>query len=269
MGALQIGEQGQGEPLWVPVRGDSLWLPEGGPFRPLADEEWRWFGAEVQFQLHMGSLDGRPLWAAHITSDPAAQGDFATLRSMLLSMPGQDFAVASRALQLVAWGCDHQFCGRCGKATQMMDAERAMRCGGCGALWYPRISPCAIAVVRRGQEILLGHNVNFPEGMYSAMAGFLEAGESAEQAAAREILEETSVEAGDFRYVASQSWPFPAQLMLGFIGEYRGGEVKPDGVELADAGWFRYDQLPRVPPPGVSVAGQLIALAVQQAQQEG
>ena len=136
-------------------------------------------------------------------------------------------------------------------------SERAMRCEPCGTVNFPRIAPCVIVLVTRGEELLLARNVNFPGPMYSTLAGFIEAGETAEETLAREVREEVGVEIRGIQYFQSQSWPFPNQLMLGFFAEYAGGDIVCDEIEIADAGWFHYRELPMIPPPS-SVAGQLI-----------
>jgi NAD+ diphosphatase len=169
----------------------------------------------------------------------------------------QLFALAGRAAQLLDWERDHQFCGRCGNPMRVDTQERAMRCDPCGIINYPRIAPCVIVLVTRGEEMLLARNANFPQPMYSTLAGFIEAGETAEATLAREVREEVGVEITNLRYFRSQSWPFPNQLMLGFFADYAGGEIVCDGSEIADAGWFHYSDLPMTPPVA-SISGQLI-----------
>lgn len=132
-----------------------------------------------------------------------------------------------------------------------------MRCDSCRIINYPRIAPCVIVLVTRGEELLLARNANFPQPMYSTLAGFIEAGETAEATLAREVREEVGVEITNLRYFRSQSWPFPNQLMLGFFADYASGEIVCDGSEIADAGWFHYSDLPMTPPVA-SISGQLI-----------
>ena len=132
-----------------------------------------------------------------------------------------------------------------------------MRCNPCGTINYPRIAPCIIVLVTRGEELLLARNANFPRPMYSTLAGFIEAGETAEETLVREVREEVGVEVRNVEYFQSQSWPFPNQLMLGFFAEYAGGDIVCDPTEIADASWFHYSDLPMIPPSS-SVSGQLI-----------
>ena len=132
-----------------------------------------------------------------------------------------------------------------------------MRCEPCGTINYPRIAPCVIVLITRGEELLLARNVNFPRPMYSTLAGFIEAGETAEETLVREVKEEVGVDVTNVRYFQSQSWPFPNQLMLGFFADYAGGDIVCDEIEIADAQLFHYRELQMIPPAS-SVSGQLI-----------
>lgn len=219
--------------------------------------------------LHLGHWLGRPCHVWLLPPDlelpvhsPLA---IASLRSRLGSVDDREFALVGRALQLAHWCEFHRFCGRCGAPTRLELHERVLACGACAALYYPRIAPCVIGIVLRGNQCLLAHNVRFAEGLYSALAGFVEAGENAEQALVREVREETGIEICDLEYIGSQSWPFPSQLMLGFLARYSSGDIAVDGVEISDARWFTPDNLPEVPPPH-TISGKLIQLFVQRTQ---
>ena len=138
----------------------------------------------------------------------------------------------------------------------------ARRCPRCGMVYYPRLSPAAIMLVRRGDELLLARSPHFPLGMYSALAGFVEAGESIEETIRREVREEVGVEVGEVRYFGSQPWPFPNSLMIGFIADYADGELKiSDPLEIEDARWYRLDDLPKLPPK-VSIARAMIDASI-------
>ncbi|MEM1114046.1 MAG: NAD(+) diphosphatase [Pseudomonadota bacterium] len=208
----------------------------------------------------MGFWHSRPCFALEI-DEPADVDPMRYQRGSLYQILGRVeeplFALAGRASQLLSWERDHQFCGRCGSPMEADGGERAMHCPSCGFINYPRIAPCIITLVTRGEEMLLARAANFPIEMYSTLAGFIEAGENAEECLAREVQEEVGIEVGGLRYFQSQSWPFPNQLMLGFFAEYRSGEIKVDGEEIIDAGWYTADNLPTVPPPA-SISGQLI-----------
>ncbi|MBN7797683.1 NAD(+) diphosphatase [Parahaliea mediterranea] len=217
-------------------------------------------GWSIVREQFVGYWHERPCYAVEINAD-ADLDPMRYHRGNLYHILGRVeepvFAMAGRAAQLLAWERDHQFCGRCGRPMEADLGERAMRCPPCGTINYPRISPCIIVLVTRGEELLLARNANFPRPMYSTLAGFIEAGETAEETLAREVREEVGVEVRNIRYFGSQSWPFPNQLMLGYFADYAGGDIVCDPVEIADARWFHYRDLPQVPPPS-SVAGQLI-----------
>ena len=214
---------------------------------------------EVRRQF-LGYWEDQPCYAIEIDDvdqpDPT-QFQKGNLYHILGRVDEQLFALAGRASQLLDWERDHRYCGRCGSLMTLDVQERAMRCDPCRSIHYPRIAPCVIVLVTRGEDLLLARNANFPQPMYSTLAGFIEAGETAEQTLAREVREEVGVEVCNLRYFQSQSWPFPNQLMLGFFADYAGGEIVCDLEEIADADWFHYTQLPLIPPVS-SISGQLI-----------
>jgi NAD+ diphosphatase len=160
-------------------------------------------------------------------------------------------------VQIVNWRRDYQYCGRCGSLARPHPEERAMVCDRCQTMVFPRLSPAVIVLVRRGDRMLLARNHRFPAGRYSIIAGFVEPGETLEEAVVREVREEVGLRVRDLRYFASQSWPFPHSLMLGFIAEYAGGEISLDDGELADAGWYGPENLPDL-PDGLSISRRLI-----------
>lgn len=187
------------------------------------------------------------------------------LRPAMLQLPETQAELASRAAQLVEWDSSHRFCGRCATPTVRDVAERARRCPGCGLTQYPRHSPVAMALIWRDRELLLARSPHFAPGMYSALAGFVEAGESLEQCLRREVTEEVGVQVDQLRYFQSQSWPFPHSLMAAFTARWIGGEIVPEEGEIEDARWFPIDALPPIPHP-YSIAGRLIRAAVAAVQ---
>lgn len=209
--------------------------------------------------VYLGRLDDRDCFAAEVDQAVALPDGMAqeSLRAIHGRLPDIFFALAGRAVQLLTWDRTHQFCGRCGAATMAVPGERAKECPACGLRQYPRISPAVIVLVTRGEEILLTRGHHFAEGFYGVLAGFLEAGESLEEAVEREIQEEVGLTVADIRYFGSQPWPFPHQVMIGFTARWAGGEIRVDGQELADAGWFTRATLPHI-PPRMSIARRLI-----------
>jgi NAD+ diphosphatase len=163
-----------------------------------------------------------------------------------------------RAWHLFQWRRDSRYCGSCGRENEDAPDETARRCPVCGRREYPRISPAMIVLVTNSAgEALLAHNRNFRNGVYSLLAGFVEAGEDLESAVIREVREEVNIEIDNIRYIASQPWPFPNSLMIGFTARYKSGELKPDGIEIEDARWFSREDLPALPGNG-SVSRYLI-----------
>ena len=227
--------------------------PEGSTLAPHTDPGW-WHAAEVRHYL--GRMDDLDCWALRLAAAP--EGWRAVpLRSAMMGFPDPLAGLAGRAAQVLEWDRTHRFCGACATPTIRDASERARRCPSCHHTAYPRISPAMMCLITRGREILLARNVNFPAGRYSALAGFLEAGESIEDAIHREVEEEVGLKVTNLRYFASQSWPFPHSLMIAFTAEFAGGELRPNGHEIAEADWFRHDALPQL-PPRISIARALI-----------
>jgi NAD+ diphosphatase len=187
------------------------------------------------------------------------------LRNLLEQLSEDEFQAAGRALQVLRWHFDHQFCGRCGKPTVQHSQDFAKSCGDCKIDFYPRLSPCIITLVTRGDECLLAWHTRSREEKYSCLAGFIEVGESPEQTLEREVMEEVGLSVNNIRYVASQPWPFPGQLMLGYFADYAGGDIFVDQQEIMAAYWYRYDQLPKIPPV-TTISGRLINTFVQERQ---
>lgn len=215
----------------------------------------------LQASSQRGFLPSRrgsaPRCEAPAGTAPPPGYEYRDLYSMHVAASATEWALAGRAVQIVAWAETHRYCGRCGAATEFMSGERAMRCPACALVAYPRIAPAVITLVHRGDEALLARGRRFPRPMYSAIAGFVEPGETVEHTVVREIREEVGVTVGTPRYVGSQPWPFPHSLMLGFEAAWVAGDIVIDETEITDAGWFHYARLPTIPPP-ISIAHDLI-----------
>ena len=193
------------------------------------------------------------------------------MRALFGLAGAEAFALACRAMHLLDWQKNHRFCGRCGTPTERKPSEFAMVCPQCGLFAYPRMSPAVMVLIRRktarGWELLLARGPNFRPGMWSALAGFVEAGETLEQAAAREVQEEVGLNIQNLRYFQSQSWPFPDSYMLAFFADYAAGELVLDPKEIEAAQWFACDALPPLPNPE-SIARRLIEAACAEVRAE-
>ena len=251
--------------LWFAFRRGRMLVHRGNPAevpRAVTPED---LGLDALFRREIGTLDGRRCYAAELKPDaePPEGMLFRDLRDLLIEVDESFFAMAGRAKQIVEWHETHRFCGRCGVGTVPCPTELAKKCPQCGMLFYPRLSPAVIVLVRRGDSILLARSPGFPPGMYSALAGFVEPGESIEETISREVREEVGVKVENVRYFGSQPWPFPHSLMIGFTADYAGGKLHVEPTEIEDAGWFGAGDLPTVPPK-ISIARAMIDSFVAQ-----
>jgi NAD+ diphosphatase len=239
-------------------RGCDIMVPDGtGPisFRIAPETQ----GCPGSSRIYIGMLDSLPCYAEEV---PPMQGvppgyRVCDIRELRGRVDDGLLGVAGRASQILAFDRNTRFCGRCGALTEPRPNELARECKRCGTIVYPRLSPAVIVLVYRNDEALLARSARFPPGMYSAIAGFTEPGETLEHAVRREVMEETGITIGDPVYFGSQPWPFPDSLMVGFVAPYREGVINPDGEEVEDAGWFRYDAIPHLPGP-LSISRALI-----------
>ncbi|WP_340680958.1 NAD(+) diphosphatase [Paraglaciecola sp.] len=190
-----------------------------------------------------------------------------TMRSMLMEVDDAFFGIAARAWQVALFMRTHRFCGQCGSSMQQIDWEMAMHCSRCHHRCYPRISPCIIVAIKNNDKLLLAQGkAHQSRQMYSTLAGFVESGETLEEAVHREVFEEVGVKITNLRYFGSQPWPFPHSLMVGYLADYDSGDIVADGVEILDAKWFKFDELPVIPPM-LSIAGKLIQHTINEIEQ--
>ncbi len=198
-------------------------------------------------------------YACQVARDIEAPAGFAfrKLRAVLSEL-GEYGALAGRAFQVSEWVRTHRYCGVCATPMHKSDKELCFHCPSCGFSAYPRISPAMMVLIKRGDQILLARHSNYATARYTALAGFVEAGESIEEAIHREVFEEVGLQVKDLRYFGSQSWPFPHSLMIAYTAEYAGGELSLQQDEIADAGWFGPgDAMPDIPMVE-SIAGRLV-----------
>jgi len=238
---------------WLLVQDNTLLVHEAGgehgwrlPQGPLPEELARTLDPIV----HLGTYKGAPCWAAAVPSGTDSPAGFQreSLLPAQTRLPDNTLSLGGLALQAIHWESTSRHCPRCGAATSRIRGESGKRCPGCGYEHYPHLHPAVIVLVRDGDRVLLTRKAFWPTGRYGLVAGFVDPGESLEEAAAREVREEVGVEIRDLRYAASQYWPFPSQLMVGFTAAYSGGEVTVNRHELEDARWFSVHDLPDLPP---------------------
>jgi len=230
---------------------------DGAPHMPSTAELQRDASQPAEV-LSLGSLDGVPVLAGELEAAQATrQLRTIDLRAALASLPPAEAAAAGYASQIVYWNRTTRFCPVCGARTRHGDIERVKVCDRCGHMQYPKVSPAIIVLVVRPGQMLLTRQASWPAGRYSLVAGFVEPGETLEACVRREVGEETGVALGRIRYLGSQPWPFPHQLMVGFVAEWRAGEIVVDTNELEHAAWFDLDKLPNF-PPSISISRMIL-----------
>jgi NAD+ diphosphatase len=230
---------------WLLVQGQSLLvtpelaLPQGDCPLPLeAPPFW------------LGLYHDAPVWVVPVAGDAALPEGLA--RETLVPMrgarlPDELLSLGGMALQALWWESTSGYCPRCGQPTERIENEWGKRCAECKYEHYPHLHPATIVLVRDRDRVLLTRKAEWAPGRYALIAGFVDNGESLEGCVAREIKEEVGVDVSDVRYVGSQNWPFPSQMMIGFVATYAGGDVVIDREELEDARWFPCAALPALP----------------------
>ena len=248
----------------------------------LAPQPWpAAFEALAPTRHYLGQLDGHDCWALTLNETPAGWRR-QPLRAAMMQFGEPLMGLAGRAAQVIEWDRAHRFCGVCGTPTELQVHERSRKCPDCGYTAYPRLSPAMMVLVWRGPatgrpepgqpprgaanavsvgadgyEVLLARSPHYVPGVYSALAGFVEAGESLEECVHREVAEEVGVRVTDLRYFGSQSWPFPHSLMVAYTAQWVSGDIVPQAGEIEDAQWYPLTALPKI-PPRFSISGHLI-----------
>lgn len=242
----------QGDGFWAILQGDALLLHDGAlPKGPLVS------GLEpFEGPIVFGFWDGAPIRVISISRadtvpTPLQASATTELKDDLMSLAGL-------ARQILYWERLCTVCSRCGAELERVNLSWGKRCVSCSHEHYPHIHPCVIVLVKRGEEILLARKPEWPKGRYSLVAGFVDFGESLEECVVREVREETGIRVHNVQYVGSQNWPFPSQLMAGFVAEYLEGEILVDRSELEDARWFPRGVMPAILPPRRSIARWII-----------
>jgi NAD+ diphosphatase len=208
----------------------------------------------------VGLLDGRYCQAGWVEDESSIPEGYIWrgLRSLLPELDETLLGVAARAVQVAEWARTHRFCGACGSGTARLDGERCFKCTNCGHMAYPRISPAMMVLIRKGDSVLLALHTQSPAKRFVPLAGFLEAGESVEEAVHREVFEEVGLRVQNLRYFGSQSWPFPHSLMIAFTADYLDGEIRTAPNEILEARWFGPDDEWPERVPHISVSSVLV-----------
>ena len=251
-------EQPGDEPILFAFRGRELLVTEKLHLPSVSEIDAH--GIEAVRTQYLGQLDGRHCYSAELPAEANPQSGyrFANLHMLHATLDDMHRALAGRAVQIVEWDRTHQYCGACTEPTVLSTADRSRSCPRCKIPMYPRLAPAMIVSVERDDQILLARGPNFPPGIKSVLAGFVEPGESAEDAVRREVFEETKIIVQEVEYFASQAWPFPNSLMLGFRAKYHAGEIEVDGEEILEADWYSAKTMPHFFPGKVSIAQWLI-----------
>jgi len=246
--------------LWFIFKEDKLLVQENvdGSATIVTDPP-ELLGLPVLYTRYFGSYEDTACAVAEVTleCEPPPSNCFKNLRPLFGKIEDELFNLIGRASQILQHHRDHRFCSRCGTLMKDRKTELSRSCPSCSFISFPRISPAVIMAVTMEEKILLGRSPHFPDGMYSTLAGFVEPGETLEEAVKREVEEETGIQVTNVTYMASQAWPFPHSIMIGFTADYKSGNIAVDTNELEDAGWFGVDELPKLPSK-ITIARLLI-----------
>jgi len=234
----------------------QLLIVEQAEGHGLAPQPWSLFEPLHPVRHYLGQLDGIDCWAFAL-NEPPPGFKRSPLRAAMMQFGDPLMGVAGRAAQVLEWDRAHRYCGVCGTPTELQATERSRKCPACGHTAYPRLSPAMMTLVWRDGQVLLARSPHYVPGVYSALAGFVEAGESLEECIHREVAEEVNVQVTDLRYYGSQSWPFPHSLMVAYTARWVSGEIVKQEGEIEDAQWYALDALPKI-PPRFSISGHLI-----------
>lgn len=245
----------------VPVAGTTFPVDEAG-------SAVRWLSADrlpaSGLRIFLGTRDDVAYFAL-VVQEPTDEGRWTSFRGVVQTLPEPDAGFMVHAVALAEWHASHRFCPRCGGRLDVTDAGHVLVCEQCGRQQFPRTDPAVIMMVTNGDRALLGRQEAWPEGRYSTLAGFVDPGESLEEAVVREVAEETGVHVTDVTYFGNQPWPFPQSLMVGFFARATTTEICVDGAEISDARWFTREEMRAeaeagtlVLPGGISISRSLV-----------
>ncbi len=255
---------------WFIFQNDRLLVKKEGDNKLLSPSELSPETYTLLRQHVIAEYDGNIYYSAEITlmSELPAEVTLVSLRQAL-ELLGKDWHnIAARAYAILNWDKNHHYCGRCGALTRHMSGTFERRCPTCDLTFYPRISPSVIVLIQRGDDILMARSHHFLPGNYGLIAGFVESGESLEDAVHREVAEEVGIQVKNLVYFGSQPWPFPDSLMVAYTAEYAGGELIIDNKEIEAADWYTLDNMPNYSRSSISIARRLIDHYVTTQQQK-
>ena len=255
---------------WIIFQADTLILGQGTAIQALLDAGLAG-QFKTQFLRHffLGHFHHASFYCAELPTDLRLPAEVKAIPfRRALDVLGQDwYSIASKAHAILNWDRNHRYCGRCGTETEHRGPAFERVCTACHLMFYPRISPSIIVRIVKNKQILMARSAHFPPGSYALIAGFIEAGESVEQAVHREVYEEVGIYIKNLQYFGSQPWPFPDSLMLAFTADYASGTLQFNDGEIEDANWYDFDKLPGRPSSTISIASQLINDFVKQQSQ--
>ncbi len=254
----------QRQACWFVFQNDNLLLLKKDNALP-GDMAYAAMAPYFLRHLNLGWFNSIECYCAEIDQETSIPDTMHVLplRQALSLFSNDGYGLAVKAWSVINWDKNHQFCSRCGCVTarnhdthQAKGFERV--CTSCGLSFFPRISPSIIVLIKKSDHLLMARSPHFPQGVYGLIAGFVDAGESIEEAVHREVREEVGLQIKNLLYYGSQPWPFPDSLMLAFTADYASGEIVMDQDEIEDAGWYRHDNLPGLPSVALSIAMKLI-----------
>jgi NAD+ diphosphatase len=227
---------------------------------PISEKEVALIKTELHYRHKISKLHDQDIYCAEITPDYLLPPPLKLLplREALNKVAPEWYTIVSKAYAVINWDKYHLFCGRCMTETQKSEEVLERICPTCKNIFYPRISPSVIVLIHKQDQILMARSPHFSKGSFGLIAGFIEPGESAEDAVHREVAEEVGIKIKNLHYYGSQAWPFPDSLMFGFIAEYASGDLVIDHRELEQAGWYHYSDLPGRPSSKVSIGSKIL-----------
>lgn len=255
------------EVYWFIFQRNVLLLEKNQSSYPFITEQTaEHFKNDIYQQHYLGEYQNTAIFCAEINPDSQIPNDIDVFpfRKSLDKIGVEWFSIAVRAYSILHWNNTYRYCGKCGRETLLKKGAFERYCSYCLLTFYPRISPSIIVLIQKNNQILMARSHHFAKGSYALIAGFVEVGESLEEAVHREVKEEVGITIKNLRYFNSQPWPFPDSLMIGFFADYDSGDLVINHDEIEEAGWYDIDHLPGRPSSSISIANQMIEYFLKQ-----